>query len=202
MQDVRIRTGVATLLSIVSFMSIIGAVAAFVWWFLFAGKRNLLNNRVLLPSLLVIGIFSLILELTSGGGFSYFLRMLVIILISAWFLQEQKPGDLFSLGTWLFGNRTGFEIGMIAEMAIQSLESLQTDYDHIRTACVLKGAGWGMRSIIPAGLILVHRTLNRASETAEILAVRGYTHGGTRVPSFTTSRMDLIAGCVDRKSVV
>ena len=195
MQDVRIRTGVAALLTITSFVSLSGAVAAFIWWLVFTKKTCLRDNRVILPSVLVIGVFSIILELTSGGGVSYFFRMLIIILLGAWLLQEQKEGDFFSLGTWLFGNRTGFELGMIAEMGLYSLDMLKTDFDHIRTASRLKGMGWGTRNLIPAGLILIHRALNRAEETAETLADRGYTHGGSMVPVFITTRMDLAAGC-------
>jgi energy-coupling factor transporter transmembrane protein EcfT len=58
----------------------------------------------------------------------------------------------------------------------------------------LKGVPWSIRSIIPTGLILVHHTLDRAEETAEVLAVRGYTHGGSLQPSFVTTRKDFIAG--------
>jgi len=194
MQDVRIRTGAAALLSVVAFLSLAGAATAFLWWLVFARKTGIFSRGLLLPSVMVIGIFSLILEFTSGGGVSYFIRMLVILLIGAWLLSEQEEGDLSNLGVWLFGNRAGFELGMIAEMSLQSLESLKTDAEHIRVASRLKGRSWGVYSIIPAGLVLVHRTLTRADETAEILAVRGYTHGGTRVPVFRTSRMDLVAG--------
>ena len=195
MQDIRIRTGAATLLSVVAFFSLTGAVAAFLWWLVFARKTGIFSRGILLPSVMVIGVFSLILEITSGGGISYFIRMLVIILIGAWLLAEQEPGDLSCMGVWLLGNRIGFELGMIAEMSLQSLESLKTDIGHIRVASRLKGCGWGVHSIIPAGRVLVHRTLNRAEETAEILAVRGYTYGGTRAPVFTTTAMDILGGC-------
>ena len=195
MQDVRIRTGVAALLSVTAFFSIPGAVAAFIWWLVFTQNfRTLLKTRVILPSLVLIGFFSIVLELTAGGGLSYFFRMGVVILLGAWLLGEQQPGDFLNLGQWLFGSRTGFELGMIAEMAMQSLDALMDDFRWIRIAEQLKGIPWGIRSIVPAGIILIHRTLSRAEETAELLAVRGYTCGGTRCPVFTRSKGDLVAG--------
>jgi energy-coupling factor transporter transmembrane protein EcfT len=195
MRDVRIRTGIATLLSITAFFSLTGAAAAFIWWLLFSKNiRTVLKNRVILPSLILVGFFSIVLELTTGGGFSYFIRMGVIILLGTWLLCEQKPGDFLNLGQWLFGKRTGFELGMIAEMAIQSLNALMEDFQRIRIAEQLKGIRWGIQSIIPVGQILIHRTLIRAEETAELLAIRGYTCGGTRCPVFTHSTRDYIAG--------
>ena len=194
MQDVRIRTAVAALLSITAFLSVTGAAAAFIWWLIFAKKPSLNKNWILLPSLTVIGFFSIVLELTGGGGISYFFRMLVIILLGTWLLQEQKQGDFLNLGIWLLGPRTGFELGMIAEMGIQSLDLLRSDFDRIRIASHLKGIRWGVGSIIPAGLILIHRALVRAEETAEVLAVRGYTRGGSLDPEFHTTRSDVIRG--------
>jgi energy-coupling factor transport system permease protein len=194
MQDIRIRTGIATLLSITSFFSLTGAAAAFIWWLIFSKNisKNL-KNRVILPSLILIGFFSIVLELTSSGGLSYFVRMGTIILLGAWLLCEQKSGDFLNLGQWLFGRRTGFELGMIAEMAIQSLDALMEDFHRIRIAEQLKGIQWGIHSIMPVGQILIHRTLLRAEETAELLAIRGYTCGGTRSPIFTHSTGDSIA---------
>lgn len=194
MQDVRIRTGVVALLSISAFLSVIGAAAAFIWWLIFAKKPSLEKSGIILPTLVVIGFFSIVLELTGGGGISYFFRMLVIILLGTWLLQEQKQGDFLNLGTWLLGSRTGFELGMIAEMGIQTLELLRSDFYRIRIASDLKGLQWGAGSLIPTGLILIHRALTRAEETAEVLAVRGYTCGGSLEPVFLTTRSDITGG--------
>lgn len=194
MQDVRLRTGAATILSIVAFYSIQGAVAAFVWWLIFTPNFRLLQkNRLILPSVAMIGVFSAILEVTGGEGISYFFRMMVVILISAWLLSGQKRGDFLHLGCWLFGNRTGFELGMLAEMALQNLTSLISDFDRIRAAERMKGVRSGIRSIVPVGRVLVHSTLLRAEDTAELLAIRGYVRGGTFVCAFTRERGDYIA---------
>jgi hypothetical protein len=195
MQDVRIRTGVAILLTVAAFMSVQGAAAAFIWWLIFTNNIQMVRkNRVILPSIILVGFFSSVLELTSGGGIAYFFRMGVIILLGAWLLSEQRLGDFLNLGQWLLGNRAGFELGMIAGMGMQSLDELVTDFNRIRIAGRLKGIPWGAHSIVPAGLILVNGTLARAEETAGLLAVRGYTCGGTRCPVFTTSNRDLVAG--------
>lgn len=194
MQDVRLRTGAATLLSLVAFYNIQGAIAAFIWWLIFTPNFRLIQkNRLILPSVAVIGVFSVLLEVTGGEGISYFFRMMVVILISGWLLSGQKRGDFLHLGCWLFGNRTGFELGMLAEMALQNLTTLVSDFDRIRAAERMKGVRSGIRSIVPIGRVLVHSTLLRAEDTAELLAIRGYVGGGTFVCAFTRGRGDYIA---------
>ena len=194
MRDVRLRTGAATLLSLIAIYSITGAVAAFIWWLLFTPNLRLVwKNRLVLPSIVLIGVFSGILEITGGGGLSYFFRMMVVILIGAWLLSGQKRGEFLNLGCWLFGTRTGFELGMLAEMALQNLHSLIIDFDRIRAAERMKGVRSGIRSIVPAGRVLVHGTLLRAEDTAELLAMRGYVRGGTCVPVFAREKGDLVA---------
>jgi len=94
----------------------------------------------------------------------------------------------------LFGNRAGFELGMLAEMGMQSLVSVTADLDRIRMAEKIKGMQWEAGSLVPAGLILVHGALARAEETAELLAVRGYQNGGTMCPTFFTRPLDFVAG--------
>jgi len=194
MLDVRLRTGSATLLSLIAFYSLLGAGAAFVWWLLFTPNLRLVwKNRLVLPSVVLIGIFSTILEITGGGGLSYFFRMMVVILIGVWLLSGRKPGEFLNLGCWLFGKRAGFELGMVAEMALQSLNSLIIDFDRIRAAERMKGVRSGIQSIVPVGRVLVHGTLLRAEDTAELLAIRGYVRGGTRVPVFARETGDLVA---------
>jgi energy-coupling factor transport system permease protein len=83
---------------------------------------------------------------------------------------------------------------MIAEIGMQSLELMLSDFSRIRQAQELKGTIWGLRSLVPSGSILVHGALRRADETAELMAVRGYTHGGSYCPEFETPMKDIIAG--------
>ena len=44
----------------------------------------------------MIAFFSLVLELSGGGGLSYFTRMTVIVLIGMWIFSEQKSGEFLS----------------------------------------------------------------------------------------------------------
>jgi hypothetical protein len=194
LRDIRLRTGTATLLSLIAFYSIPGAVAAFVWWLVFTPNINLVRkNRLVVPSIILIGLFSVILEITGSGGFSYFFRMMVVILIAVWLLSGQTKGEFLHMGCWLFGNRTGFELGMLAEMALQNLHALLIDFDRIRAAERMKGVRSGMRSIVPIGRVLVHGTLMRAEDTAELLAIRGYVRGGTCVAAFARETGDVTA---------
>lgn len=195
MQDVRIRTGTAVLLSFAAFTSILGAGAVFLWWLLFANPLRLLKRvKVILPVILLIVFCALILEFTGGRGISYCLRMVVIVLVGAWLYAEYQTGDFLHLGTWLFGKKAGFELGMTAEMGMQALSLLAADLDRIKNAHKLKGLQWGSRSLVPAGMVLVRDTLRRADESAELLAVRGYVYGGNLDPEFITRKWDIVAG--------
>jgi energy-coupling factor transporter transmembrane protein EcfT len=53
---------------------------------------------------------------------------------------------------------------------------------------------WGVRSLIPTAVILVHGALARAEDSAELLAIRGYRSGGTICPEFVTRPKDIAAG--------
>ena len=195
MQDPRIRIAAAAILSAAAFISLQGALAAFLWWLVFT-PRAALGKRIpgILSIILVIAFFSIVLEIADGGGLSYFIRMVVILLIGMWIYDEQESGEFLAMGVWLFGKRTGFEIGMTAEMGIQSLVSVAADLERIRMAEKIKGVQWGVHSLVPAGLILVHGALVRAEDSAELLAVRGYRFGGTMCPKFLTSTSEIIAG--------
>ena len=197
MQDIRLRAGTATLLSLAAFTGIMGAALVFVWWLAFSRPLQVLQKmRMVIPAILLIAFFGLILELTGGGGISYCLRMTVIILIGAWVYTGYRQGDFLQLGTWLLGKKTGFDLGMVAEMGMQSLDLMVSDFSRIRQAEELKGARWGLRSLVPAGSILIHGALRRADDTAELMAIRGYTHGGSYCPEFHTCLRDIIAGIV------
>jgi len=197
MQDPRIRIAAAAILSLAAFMSLHGAAAVFLWWLVFTPRLQLAKSiRLVFSLILIIAFFSLVLELSGGSGLSYFARMTVILLIGMWIFSEQKSGEFLSIGVWLFGDRAGFELGMVAEMGMQSLVSVTADLDRIRMAEKIKGMQWEVRSLVPAGLVLVHGALARAEDTAELLAVRGYQSGGTLCPKFITPPMDIVAGMV------
>jgi len=195
MQDPRIRIAAAAVLSLAAFISLQGAAAVFLWWLVFTSRLQLAKRiKMVFSIILMIAFFSLILELFGGGGLSYFIRMTVIVLIGMWLFSEQKSGEFLSIGVWLFGDRAGFELGMVAEMGMQSLVAVTSDLDRIRMAEKIKGMQWGVRSLVPAGLVLVHGALARAEDTAELLAIRGYQSGGTMCPKFLTRPLDIVAG--------
>ncbi len=94
MQDPRIRIAAAAFLSLAAFISLQGDAAAILWWLVFAPRLKLVKRiRLILSILLMIVFFSLILEIFSGGGLSYFIRMTVILLIGMWIYDEQKSGE-------------------------------------------------------------------------------------------------------------
>ena len=195
MQDVRIRIGAAAVLSIIAFFSVFGALAAVIWWLIFTPRLTLIKKiRTTYPVFGLIAFLSLVLEIAGGEGVSYFVRMSVIVLIGMWILYEQQPGEILNLSVWLFGNRAGFEIGLMAEMGMQSTELLLSDLDRIRIAGKLKGITWNYKSLVPTGLLLVHGAMNRAEDTSELLAVRGFSKGGTLCPVFVTPLRDIITG--------
>jgi energy-coupling factor transporter transmembrane protein EcfT len=197
MQDIRLRAGAAVLLSLAAFTSVLGAVSVFIWWLVFSRPLWVLKKmQIVIPAIILIAFFGIVLELTGGGGYSYSLRMTVIILIGAWVYTGSRQGEFLSLGTWLLGKKTGFELGMIAEIGMQSLELMVSDFSRIRQAQELKGIRWGLRSLVPAGSILIHGALMRADEAAELMAVRGYHQGGSYCPKFETPIKDIIAGMV------
>jgi energy-coupling factor transport system permease protein len=194
MQDPRIILASAALLSLAAFVSIWGAALALIWWLAFTPRHRLLKNR---PALFVmaalIAIVSGLASLTGGSGISYFIRMTVILLIGAWLFAGLKEGDILSVSVWGLGNK-GFEIGVTAEMGMQMAYALFEDCTRIRIALNLKGQDWGIRTIQPAGHLLIRDALQRAEDTAELLAMRGYRDGGTLCPVFHPQRWDAIGG--------
>jgi energy-coupling factor transporter transmembrane protein EcfT len=193
MQDVRLRTGVAVLLSVAAFLSLAGAAAAAVWCLLFARRLSLRNHVRLFLSLgILVGFFALVLQASGGDGVSYFIRMMGIVLVGAWVYSEQKKGEFLRLGVWLFGRKAGFDLGLTADMGMQAMDLLIADAGKIRLAERLKQRPLGAVRLVPAGVVLVSNALRRADETAELLAVRGYTDGGSLCPEFPTTRRDIV----------
>jgi hypothetical protein len=195
MQDIRLRAGAAALLSLVAFTSITGAAVVFIWWLAFSRPLQVLTKmRIVIPAIILVIFFGFILELMGGEGISYCLRMTVIILVGAWVYTGYRQGEFLRLGTWLLGKKTGFDLGMIAEMGMQALDLMVSDFSRIRQAQKIKGTYWGIQSLVPTSSILIYSTLRRADETAELMAIRGYVRGGSYCPVFETPVKDIIAG--------
>ena len=195
MQDIRMRITTATILTLVAFFSVQGALGVFVWWLVFTPRlQEIKRIRIIAGTIVMIALSALIISYVGGQGLSYLLRMIAIILIGIWLYSEQEVGEFLHLGVWLLGNRAGFEMGMIAEMGMQMTESLAEDFERIHMAMTIKGQRWGIRTLVPAGLILMNDALVRASDTAELMAVRGYHNGGSLCPKFMHKRSDLVMG--------
>ena len=193
MQDVRMRIGTATLLTLVAFLSVPGTLSVFVWWLVFTPRlQEIKRIRIVAGTILMIALAALFISAGGRDGLSYLVRMITIILIGIWLFSEQNTGEFLHLGVWLLGNRTGFEMGMIAEMGMQMAESLAADLDRIHMAMMIKGQTWGAKTLVPAGLILVSDALLRAQDTAELMAVRGFYNGGSFCPKFIHRHYDLI----------
>lgn len=194
MQDPRVRLFCAFLLSIAAFVSIAGASLVFVWWVVFTPRwHSIRHYRAVLATLLLFAIVSAVIILNGSNGLSYFARMTAILLIGVWVFADTRPGDFLATGTWLLGSRTGFELGMISGMSLEMAGGLFEDFQRIRMASVQKGRPWSIRSILPAGRILISDTLRRADNTAEILAIRGYRAGGSLCPHFSTPPREILA---------
>ena len=128
MQDIRLRTGAAIVLSLAAFLSITGAFLVFIWWLVFTRRLQILKQfRLMVPLLVLMTFFSAVVEFTGGGGLSYFSRMMVIVLVGMWIYQERQSKEFLDLAVWMFSNRAGFELGLIAEMGMQSLNLLVAD---------------------------------------------------------------------------
>jgi hypothetical protein len=197
MQDPRLRLLSTLALSIAAYMSLAAAIAAAVWWVAFTSRtRSLSHARAVAAFMGVLAVVALATELTAGGGISYLIRMGVIVLIAAWSYSEWRSGDFLDVATWSFGKKAGFELGLVAEMGMQSLQVISEDYSRIRTSFRLKGARWGIKTLIPAVSLLIHVVLLRAEDQSHLLSIRGYRRGGTLCPSFQSAALEKIAAGV------
>jgi energy-coupling factor transport system permease protein len=195
MQDIRIRICTSAFLCYAAFLNLYGAAAAVLWWLIFTPRLYLIKRiRPVIGMLILIGMISIILQVVNTSGFSYFWRMLAILLIGLWLATDYQPGEFLHFGVWLGGDRIGFEFGLMAEMAMQSVATLLHDLDHLHMALKIKGIPLTIKNIVPMAILLIHKELTRAKDNAELLAVRGYHHGGTLKPVFNYQKMDIYAG--------
>ena len=193
MQDARLRILTTIILSAGAFMSLYGALAALAWWLLLTPRwRALPHPRMLLWVMLMIAITSIVSELSGGAGISYFIRMVAILLIAAWAYSQMQDGDLLDVSVWLMGPRIGFDIGLTAEMGMQSLGLIKQDIQQVQQAMAVKGMKVSVFSILPLAANIVINQLRRTEGMAKLLMVRGYESGGEVEPRFTTTRLDYL----------
>jgi len=194
MNDIRFRTVTGVCLSFTAFFSLTGALFIIVWWLIFTRRfADVPKRSFIIGSLSLIAVVSLILELLQGTGISYGIRMIAVMLIAAWLWSEYKPGEILELAVWAFGNRNGFELGLVAELSLQAFSSLIADLGRMQTAWAIKGAGLTFSRLPAAGTFLTRSALDRARDTGELLAVRGYRRGGSLCPHFHPSHNDVIS---------
>lgn len=195
MQDPRIRLGATILLSAAAWISLSGAILTLLWWVIGAGARTSVHTvRSLILILLVPAVMGLAACWSGADGVSYFVRITAVLIIASWMYAERYPGELLDVGVWALGTKTGFDLGLIGELSMSSLDTLAREIDRISVALSQKGIRLTPR-IIPAvfsGILI--RQLNLAHERAILLTLRGYTRGGMHCPSFSPSRSDWISG--------
>ncbi len=195
MQDPRIRLGAIILLSAAAWMSLPGAILTLLWWVISSGARTSVHTvRSLIFILLVPAVMALAAIWSGADGISYFFRITAVLIIASWMYAERYPGELLDVGVWALGTKTGFDLGLIGELSMSSLDTLAREIDRISVALRQKGTRLTPR-ILPAvfsGILI--RQLNLAHERAILLTLRGYTRGGMHCPSFSPSRSDCISG--------
>ena len=195
MQDPRIRLVATILLSAAAWISLPGAVLAVLWWLVCGKARTSIQTiRSLILILMVPGVMGLAAVWSGEDGFSYVIRISAVLIIASWMYAERYPGELLDVGVWFLGTKTGFDLGLIGELSMSSLDTLARETDRISIALRQKGTLLSPR-IIPAvfsGILI--RQLNLAQERAILLTLRGYTRGGMHCPSFFSPRTDRING--------
>lgn len=193
MQDPRLRLFATVVLTVAAFASMLGAIAALFWWFIFTPRTKSLPRPGIFFSLVaMIAVAALISEWGGGPGFSYLIRMVVVLLLAAWAYAETKEGEVLLVAVWALGNRVGFEIGLVAEMGLTGLSVIRKDVEQMRTALALKGRKIDVFSIVPVAVLLITTQIRRAEDIARLLIVRGYTVGGEICPTFETSSRDFL----------
>ncbi len=129
MQDPRLRFACAFLLSLAAFISIAGAAAAFAWWLVFTPRwKTIRHRRAVFATLLLFVLVAAVLAFTGSNGLSYLARMTTILLVGTWVYADSCASDFLAAGTWLLGTRVGFELGMIAGMALEVAQALSGDF--------------------------------------------------------------------------
>jgi len=193
MQDSRLKVFSTLILSLSAFFGIFSAVFVFLWWLLFSKRQRSLPSVKLFSGFFIItAAVSLLMEARGLPGSSYFIRMTVILLIAGWAYTEISSADMLNVMTWALGNKTGFELGLIAGISLNRIKQISDDYSKAKMAFSIKNPEFQWKEFIPViGNILIW-SLKESSEQAKILALRGYTRGGSMTPSFNKSKKDII----------
>ena len=194
MQDVRLRLLALALLTIAAYLSISGALLAGAWWLVLSCRRqDLPEVRTVLYLGVMVLLAGIATSLSGGDGLSYLVRIGAVLLVASYAFSHRQDGELLDLGVWLFGRRTGFDLGLTAELALQAIDVAGEDLARIRLAIAQKGTGSRLRQWVEVGTALLFTHLRRSQEVALVLALRGYTGGGEYCPHFQRGGRDLPA---------
>jgi hypothetical protein len=194
-QDPRIRLFVTIFLSCAAWFSVSGAVLALLWWAICGRARTSFQSlRSFIPILIVPAVMGIAAVFSGENGLSYFIRITTVLIIASWMYAERYPGELLDVGVYFGGTKTGFDLGLIGELTMSSLEVLAMESKRVSVAIQQKETRLSP-GIIPAvfsGILI--RQLQLAQERAILLTLRGYKRGGMHCPSFTPSPGDWITG--------
>jgi len=190
-----VRIFVIIVLSVAAFISIAGATLAFIFWICLPGRFRGIRKPAAILFFFMIVLVSVISEITSGNGVSYFIRMSVILLLALYAYTAYAPGEFFRVLVWCFG-KYGFDPGLIAEMSMQAIRDLEDDSSNIRIALRQKAVPLGLSTLVPVIGMFVLNQIRRAYDQADLLTVRGYKKGGSLCPVFHPEMQDYASGIV------
>ncbi|MDO9522957.1 MAG: hypothetical protein Q7J08_04505 [Methanocorpusculum sp.] len=194
MSDIRFRLLTLVLLSVLSFVSLFGAAAVFCWWIVFGAKTTFAKNswKVVIPVSIFVGLFPSVVLYFTGGDVFYGAKIFVLVLLAFWFSASLLSGELMSFFVWVFGQGSGFDLGMAAEFSVQAISEIREDFLHMWSALRIKGQKFSVLAIpsLAAGLLIL--SLRRAGVQSSLLARRGYISGGTYVPVFSPAVFDFL----------
>lgn len=194
MNDPRYSLLSVAVLSGAAFLSVTGAVGAVLWW-LACSDRRLPSSRAVAYLGVMVLLAAAATALAGGDGISYLMRISAVMLIAAHAYASRRDGDLFDIGAWLGGRvglpGAGFEIGLAAELSLESLAVARDDLAQIRLAVEQKRLPL-LKRWFATGAALLDSQLRRSRDLAGLLALRGYSGGGVHHPRFITSRRDLV----------
>ena len=160
MTDIRIRLIVVILLSLSAFTGVLGTLLASACWIVFCAEETFSHNswKLFMPSaVLAAGFPGLILYLSGGDGGIYAAKIFVIFCLAFWLGVSHKPGEFLDLGVWALGRKTGFDLGLSAELTMQYLSGISDDLSHMRSALRIKGEKLTRKTIpsLATGLLLL-----------------------------------------------
>lgn len=197
MEDIRCRLLSTLALSFAAFSSVHGAFLSLAWLAIAeSGRRSLPHLKRFMYYGGVVITISILIALSGGDGLSYGIRIFALLLVAAWAYAEYRGGEMLDLFVWLFGRKTGFDLGMIAEMGLASLSELARTVERISISFAIKGEKKTFRRVCGVASSILYNQLQRAEEQATLLAIRGYRKGGSHCPSFVRSSAEMIATSV------